>query len=134
MRLQGSVSGRVDRNKGEFLNDEGKLTAYLDEVGFVLNRDSVTRDSITKLEGEVFVSENSLGAQRLNLDYNGNRMQVSAMTDNLLLYLLDFDKDVKAELAISTDTLKLASLFQDSTPAFCWGRNYMVCISVPVQR
>jgi len=121
VHLKGSLNGRVDRKRGEFLNDSGKLTAMLDSVGFVINRDSLTRDSIKYLEGEVFVSENLLGANKLSLDYNGNELEIGAMTENLLLYLLKFDRDVKASLAIRTDTLKLASLFNDTTASSLLG-------------
>lgn len=115
VHLEGNINGRVDRKRGEFLNESGKLSAKLDRVGFVMHRDSLSRDSIKYLDGEVFVSGNRLGAQKLSLDYNGNELEVTAMTENLLLYLLKFDRDVKAELAISTDTLNLASLFRDTT-------------------
>jgi len=44
--IQGQISGNVNQESESFLNDEGILTATLDNVSFVVNHDSVSRDSI----------------------------------------------------------------------------------------
>ena len=117
VHISGSVNGRIDRKSGEFLNDAGSLRAALDQVGFVMQRDSLVSDSIMNLHGEFYLHENTLGAEKLALDYNGNHLEVGLLTENLLLYLLDFDKDVKAELSVNSEVLTLATLLKDTTVA-----------------
>lgn len=115
VHISGNVNGRIDRRKGEFLNDAGSLKAALDQVGFVMKRDSLVSDSIRNLNGELYLSENTIGAEKLALEYNGNQIELGILTENLLLYLLDFDKDVRAELSVNSKVLTLASLLKDST-------------------
>jgi hypothetical protein len=117
VHLSGRINGRVDRKNGEFLNDAGSLTAALDQVGFVMKRDSVSSDSIRELYGEIVLSANIIGAKKMALEYNGNQLEVGVMIENLLLYLFDFDKDVKAELSVNSEVLKLATLLRDTTLA-----------------
>lgn len=117
VHLNGRVNGRVDKKKGEFLNDGGELRASIDGVGFLMKRDSLSMDSIRNLHGEIFLSENVIGADKLALEYNGNLLELGVLTENLLLYFLDFEKDVKAELSVSSELLTLATLFRDTTVA-----------------
>ena len=114
VHLSGGIHGRIDRQNGEFLNDAGTLSAFLENVGFDMQRDSLTRDSIRDLHGRVFLRENTLGAENMALEYNGNQLEVGALTENLLLYLLDFDQDVKARIWVNSEILKLASLISDT--------------------
>jgi hypothetical protein len=117
VHLSGRINGRVDRKNGEFLNDAGSLIASLDQVGFVMKRDSMNSDSIRKLHGEIMLSGNRIGSEKLALEYNGNKLEVGVMTENLLLYLLDFDKDLKGELSVDSEVLTLATLLRDTTMA-----------------
>ncbi|TFH26462.1 MAG: hypothetical protein E4H10_06940, partial [Bacteroidia bacterium] len=117
VHLNGRVNGRVDRKNETFLNDAGSLTASLDHVGFVVKRDSLTSDSIRELHGEIVLRENIIGARKMALEYNSNQLEVGVMTENLLLYLLDFDKDVKAELSVKSELLTLSTLIRDTTVA-----------------
>ena len=114
VHLSGGIHGRIDRQNGEFLNDAGTLSAFLENVGFDMQRDSLTSDSIRDLHGRVFLRENTLGAENMALEYNGNQLEVGALTENLLLYLLDFDQDVKARIWVNSEILKLASLISDT--------------------
>jgi hypothetical protein len=115
VHLNGGIYGRIDRKKGEFLNDAGSLSATLDHVGFNMKRDSLSTDSIRNLHGKIFVRENTIGTEKLALEYNGNQLEVGILTENLLLYLLDFDRDVKAQLSVNSEVLTLATLTKDTT-------------------
>jgi hypothetical protein len=90
VHLSGGINGRIDREKGEFLNDAGILNASLEKVGFNLLRDSLHHDSIRNLHGKIFLSENALGAENMALEYNGNSLEVGMLTENLILYLMGF--------------------------------------------
>jgi hypothetical protein len=115
VHLSGEINGRIDREKGEFLNDAGILNASLEKVGFNLLRDSLHHDSIRNLHGKIFLSENALGAENMALEYNGNSLEVGMLTENLILYLMDFDTEVKAQISVHSEVLDLASLISDTT-------------------
>ena len=114
VHLSGGIHGRIDREKGEFLNDAGTLSASLEHVGFNVQRDSLTWDSLRNLQGRIFLSGNVMGAENMAMEYNGNPLEVGVLTENLILYLMDFDQDVKAQISVNSEVLKLASLISDT--------------------
>lgn len=113
--ILGKISGSVNRESGNFLNDEGSLSAVLDNVSFVFNRDSSSRDSIRALSGEFVLHDTILEAKKLMLEYNGNPFEVGVSTENLLLYLLDYNRDISAELSISSERFNPATLLGDTS-------------------
>ena len=115
VHLNGRINGRMNRETGEFLNDAGSLVASLNNVGFVIKSDSLAMDSIRSLNGEIFLRENMIGSEKMVMEYNGNLLEVGVMTENLLLYLLNFEKDVMAQLYIASEVLTPATLFRDTT-------------------
>ena len=115
VHLSGRVSGRMDLKKGTFLNDAGSLSASLENVGFGMERDSLTIDSIRNLNGNIFLRENLLGTEKLSVDYNGNQLELSVLTENLLLYYLNFDKDVKVLFSLDSEVLTLSTLLGDTS-------------------
>jgi hypothetical protein len=117
VHLHGRVNGRVNRKSGEFLNDAGSLIASLDKVGFAIKQDSLVGDSIRNLHGDIVLSGNKIGSDKLVMEYNGNLLEVGVMTENLLLYLLNFDKDVMAQLSVASEILIPATLISDTTVA-----------------
>ena len=117
VHLSGAVSGMVNRKKGEFLHEGSSLRATLAGVGFTMDRDSMTTDSISQLNGEVILSRNRIRADSLNLVYNGNQLEIGAMVENLLLYILDFDKDVTANLSMNSEVLSLPDVIRDTSLA-----------------
>ncbi len=119
--LAGDIQGVIDKRSGEFLNDAGSLKAALDNVSFVVVQDSGLTDSVNHLNGDIFLEENVIGTDGLTLEVNGNELALGARTENLLLYLLDFDRDLKAEISLSTDVLVPASLIRDSSVASMLG-------------
>ena len=114
VHIGGKISGRIDRARGEFLNDAGAIRASLEDVGLVLKKDSLRSDSIRNLDGTVFLSENRLGAEQLSLEYNGNVIELGLETENLLLYLLNYDTEVKAGMSVRADEISLAEILQDT--------------------
>lgn len=110
VKLEGRIRGVMDLGKSEFLNDAGSVTAVLDDVGFVMDRDTVDR-----MNGEVFVRENIIGTRNLELNINRNRIQLGVRVEDLLLYLLGFEKGVKADMTIASDHLYPAALFRDTS-------------------
>ncbi len=118
--LTGEVSGVINKNTGEFLNDAGSLRAILTDVGFIVNQDSAHQDSahldsVKNVNGEIYLQENVIGTKDLTFEYNGNQLSFGARMENLLLYLLDFDRDVNADISISSETLYPATFIRDTS-------------------
>jgi len=113
--IRGQVSGKVNREAGSFLNDKGALTAALEDVSFVINHDSVRRDSIKHITGEIVLRDTILGTDGLALEFNGNRFDVGLHTENLLLYLLDYNRDITTGISISSEHFDPATLLQDTS-------------------
>jgi len=113
--IHGQLSGNVNRESGSFLNDEGSLTALLDDVSFVLNHDSVNKDSIQHISGELILHDTILETEHLALEVNGNRFDLGLSIENLLLYLLDYNRDLSAGISISSKRFDPATLLQDTS-------------------
>jgi len=113
--IQGQISGRVSRESGSFLNDEGVLTASLEDVSFVVNHDSVSRDSIKHISGEIVMHDTILGTDNLTLEFNGNQFDVGVSTENLLLYLLAYNRSVTTGISISSERIYPSTLLQDTS-------------------
>lgn len=115
VNIQGQISGNVNQESGSFLNEEGALTATLDDVSFVVNHDSVSRDSIKHISGEIVLHDTILGTEQLTLEFNGNRFDVGVSSENLLLYLLDYDRNITTGISISSERLDPATLLKDTS-------------------
>lgn len=112
--IRGQINGSVNQESGNFINDEGSLTASLDDVSFVFRRDSTSSDSIQHITGELVLQDTIFEAGNLTLEYNGSPFQLGVSTENLLLYLLDYDRDLSAELSISSERINTATLLGDT--------------------
>ncbi|MCD4710442.1 MAG: hypothetical protein K8R52_06310, partial [Bacteroidales bacterium] len=112
--IQGQISGSVNRKAGRFLNDGGSLAVILDDLSFVINHDSVTKDSIKSICGEFVLHDTIFGTEKLAMEFNGNQFDVGIYTENLLLYLLDYNRDVTTGISISSELLTPAILFRDT--------------------
>jgi len=113
--VRGQISGNVDRESGDFLNEEGSLTAILDDVSFVVSHDSVSRDSISHISGEFILHDTIIGTEKLALELNGNRFDVGITTENLLLYLLDYNRDLTTGISISSEQFNPGTLLRDTS-------------------
>jgi len=112
--IQGQISGRVNQNTGSFLNEGGALATIFDEVSFVMNHDSIQKDSIHNVSGELVIHDSIIGTENLSMEVNGNPLNVGLNSENLLLYLLDYNKDVMAGITLSSELLDPATLLRDT--------------------
>lgn len=112
--ILGNITGSVKRESGAFLNEEGSLTAVLNNVSFMYDRDSTCRDSIQHISGALVMRDSLVEAENLTFTFNGNPFQLDITTENLLLYLMDYDKDVSAGLSVSSAGFNMASLLGDT--------------------
>lgn len=112
--FNGHMEGVFDREKKQFLNSGGSLQANLQDVGFTLHSDSLREDSVKNLNGQIFLKDSILGTNKLTVDYNGNPLELGLVTENLLLYMLGVNVDVKAELYASAEALKVTTLLKDT--------------------
>ena len=110
--LDGRLNGRVNRDSVEFLNEAGTLSVLIEDGGFILDQDTVK-----SISGEIFVEENIIGTNSLELDFNGNKVDLNVHVQDLLLYLLDFDCDVRAEVSLASEVLYPASFISDTAVA-----------------
>ena len=115
--LSGQMDGVINRSTGEFLNDRGSIRAILSDVSFVLQLDSSRVDSMKQINGELFMLGHVIGTRNLMAEFNGNMLDLGIIIDNLLLYLLGFDRDVSAEISIASDLLDLRSVIGDTAVA-----------------
>jgi hypothetical protein len=119
--IQGALSGNVNRESGDFLNEEGSLKAILDDVSFVINHDSVNRDSLANISGEIVLHDTIIEAERLSMAINGNQFDLGISSENLLLYLLDYNRNVAAGISVSSEQFNPATLLRDSSISDSFG-------------
>jgi hypothetical protein len=110
--LDGRVHGKVDRDSGELLSDAGTLRAMLSDGGFVLDR-----DTLENINGELFIRKNMIGTENLQLEMNGNHLFVDLKTENLLHYLMGFDRGLSASLTLASEVLYPSTLVGDTAVA-----------------
>ncbi len=112
--LKGKLKGKVNTETGQFLNSEGSMSAVLNDIAFVINQDSLTKDSVSAVQGEIVLRENMLGTEKLAVKFNGNAFNVGVSTENLLLYFFDFNRDVSADISISSELFSPAEIIRDT--------------------
>ena len=113
--LRGGISGNVNRESGSFLNEKGSLKAHLEEVSMVIRRDSLSRDSLSNISGELVLHDTIIESENLSMDVNGNHFDIGIFSENLLLYLLDYDRDLAAGISIASEQFNPVTLLQDSS-------------------
>ena len=107
--LDGNLKGVMDRRSDEFLNDACTVNAVMEGVGFILNQ-----DTISEVHGEVYMEGNIIGTRDLNLVYNGNHAEVKVKVENIIHYLLDFERDVDAQIYLASDVIRPARILHDT--------------------
>jgi len=112
--LEGDIEGSIDRDSGRFMNMRGYILTELEEVGFLLTFDSTEVDSVKNLRGELRLEQNQFSSKDLTGSYNGNKLRLDFQLENLVEYFMGLDKDVKAKITARADTIKIASLIQDT--------------------
>jgi hypothetical protein len=107
--LEANLKGVMDRTSDEFLNDAGTVNAAMKDVGFILNR-----DTISEMHGEVYMEGNIIGTRDLSLAYNGNKANIEVKVENIIHYLLDFERDVIAQISLASDVIMPARILHDT--------------------
>lgn len=124
LAIHGDLHGVIDRNNRDFLKEAGEVTASLQQVSFIMIRDTVVPengmpsavfDTIRDLTGEVYLRENRIWTDRLGLELNGNRIELGARIDNLLLYLLDYETELNTEITLASEVIYPGRILQDTT-------------------
>ena len=113
--LQGQLSGKVSSQSDYFLSEEGWLSAVLEDVSCVINQDSVRKDSLAHLSGEIVMHDSIISADKIDLQVNGDRFTAGFYTENLMLYLFGFDKSITAGVTFSSEQLHPATLLGDTS-------------------
>lgn len=121
--VKGELSGNVNRESGNFLNEQGSLKAMLTDVSFVLMRDSVKRDSLKNISGELLLHDTIIEAEHLSLTINENHFDAGFYSENILLYLLDYERNVTAGLSLASNQFNPVTLLQDSSIAESFGED-----------
>ena len=135
--VNGALSGNVNRESGHFLNEGGSLRARLDDVSFVLNQDSANRDSFTNINGELDLHDTIIEAEKLTLSINANDFDVGFYSENILLYLLDYERDVTAGISLAAEVFNPATLLRDSSIAGSFGeeiRDFYFSVGASVEK
>ena len=107
--IDANLKGVLDRDSDEFLKDAGTVSAQVENVEFVLDQ-----DTIRKMNGVVYMEENIIGTRNLDLSFNGNRVNVEVMVENLLHYLLDFDRGINANISLESDVILPGRIIRDT--------------------
>jgi hypothetical protein len=135
--LKGKLSGKVNRETGQFLNDEGKLSAFLNDVAFVIKQDSISYDSVSDVHGEIILHENTIGTENLAVKFNGNSFELGITSENILLYFLDYDTDLSAKIALSSELFSPAEIIGDTGISNILGeeiRAFYLCAGAKVEK
>ena len=109
VQLDCNLGGIIDRSSDKFLDEAGSVNISLEDVGMIYGSDTVS-----ELDGTIYMDGNVLGARGLGITLNGSSAELEVKVENLLHYLLSYDKDVQVELALSSDRIFPERLTRDS--------------------
>jgi hypothetical protein len=110
LTLNGRMNGIVNRPSAVLLDEEGTFSVKAENVGF-----KIKNDTVTDLNGEIQMAQNAVGTEGLSIAFNGSRFEIEAKVENILLYLLGYERDVKAEISLSSDLISLGRILQDTS-------------------
>ena len=105
-RIEGLVSfdcklaGVIDRKSDKFLDEAGSIELTMERVGLVFGK-----DTLSQVDGTIYLDGNVVGARGLNLVFNGSEAELELEAENLTQYLLDYDRDVNVELVMESDRI-----------------------------
>lgn len=109
VQLDCNLGGVIDRSSDEFLDEAGSVNISLENVGMIYDRDTVS-----ELDGTIYMEGNMLGARGLDITLNGSNAELDVEVENLLHYLLSYDKDVHVDLALVSDRILPERITRDS--------------------
>jgi hypothetical protein len=114
LALEGSINGVIDRKNGEFLNDSSILRAELDDISVVYHRDSITRDRVERLSGWIQVQQEVIETGNLQLEYNGNSMELQGYFEQLVPFLMGYNRVLSANIIMASEEFHSASVISDT--------------------
>ena len=107
--LEGSIGGVLDRQSGRFMNDTGTFTARTEHVGFIFSQ-----DTISDLNGEIWMQGNRTGARELVLTLNGNEVSLTAEAAGLIPHMFGVDQELSLDVTIESEVLYPERIFRDT--------------------
>jgi hypothetical protein len=110
--LAGKLKGVLDRGSDRFLNESGTLDVIARDVGFVLDK-----DTISGISGAIYMEDSIIGARDLGVIFNGNRLKVEVKVENILYYLLGYKRDVKAQVSLASEVIYPERIMHDTMVA-----------------
>jgi hypothetical protein len=110
--LAGKLKGVLDRGSDRFLNESGTLDVIARDVGFVLDK-----DTISGISGAIYMEDSIIGARDLGVIFNGNRLKVEVKVENILYYLLGYKRDVKAQISLASEVIYPERIMHDTMVA-----------------
>ncbi|MCP4310341.1 MAG: hypothetical protein GY790_03680, partial [Bacteroidetes bacterium] len=109
VRLDCSLGGVIDRTTGEFLDEAGSVTVSMENAGLIYGK-----DTLSELYGTVFMDGDLIGARGLGLTWNGSSAEIEVKVENILHYLLDYERDVNIEMALASNRILPGRLTSDT--------------------
>jgi len=114
LALEGNINGVMDRQTGEFLNDSSYIKADLGDVSVVYHRDSVTSEQLDGLSGWIHVQQDFIETGNLQLVYNGNSMELEGHVEQLVPFLMGYNRPLSANISLTTGEFHPASVIRDT--------------------
>jgi len=110
LNIQADVEGSLNRKTEVFSEDRARLNIVADNVGFIMGSDTVSQ-----VNGQVFLNRNLAGIRGMSVDFNGNRAKLELETENLFHYLLGYDRDVSGSVGLESASLNPSTLLRDTS-------------------
>jgi len=109
VQLDCNLGGVIDRSTDKFLDEAGSVVVSMDDVGLVYGKDTVS-----ELDGTIYMDGNVVGARGLGLTLNGSSADIEVKIENILGYILDYDNDVNIQMALDSDRILPGRITHDS--------------------
>jgi len=109
LKMDALLEGRMDPESDRLFGDEARLELVLENVAFVMGK-----DSLSDLNGWIELDRNRVRSRDLELVFNQNRAQVDFQVKNALHYALGYQRDVHASLGLHSDVLRPGELLTDT--------------------
>jgi hypothetical protein len=112
--LEGEVNGVIDRKNEEFLSDSSSFRVAMKNVGFTFIRDSLNRDSVKDMSGEVLVRQDFIETDDLQLVYNGSQLGIRAYLAQLIPSLMGYDRMLEGNLTLRSEEFHPGDILRDT--------------------
>ncbi len=103
------LSGIIDPFSDSFLENEASVNLSMEGLGLIFEN-----DTISGMEGTLYMEGSELGARNLKVMYNGSEAELDLKTENVLPYILDFDRDVELGIVLGSDRILPGRLSGDT--------------------